>query len=117
MNDSCAGGIALGTASARATRLFYGVEPTEAPLALPHMRAPPSESTEGAKLLQLFQLKDGGATLERLGGVVGLKVASLYMALSPDGTLLSTSGSELKLRIWRDFKARLPDRGAQCDFR
>ncbi|RNF05120.1 hypothetical protein TraAM80_04850 [Trypanosoma rangeli] len=117
INGKCAGGIALGSASAQASRLLYGVEATETPLALPHMRPLHSESTEGGKLLQLFQLKDGGATLERLGGVVGLKVASLYMALSPDGSLLSTAGSELKLRIWRDFKARLPDRGAQCDFR
>ncbi|RNF25333.1 uncharacterized protein Tco025E_02356 [Trypanosoma conorhini] len=117
IHGSRAGGIASGNASVQGHHLFLGMEAAGAPPALPHMRSPPSDSTEGVSLLQLFRLKDGGASFERLGGLCGLNIASLYMALSPDGSLLSTAGSELKLRIWRDCKSRSPERVAQCAFR
>ncbi|ESS69613.1 hypothetical protein TCDM_01601 [Trypanosoma cruzi Dm28c] len=116
MNGNGAGGMTLGLSPALARRFIHRMEATRARPPLPHMTLF-RESTQGAGLLQLFQLKDGGARLERLSGFVGPHIASLYMALSPDNSLLATAGSEMKLRIWRAFKLKSPVSGVRCELR
>ncbi|ORC91560.1 uncharacterized protein TM35_000051560 [Trypanosoma theileri] len=74
-------------------------------------------STQGKELLLILRLKNGGDTLERLNGFTGTLKASQYMALSPDNSLLFTTGSEMKMRLWRAFKARTTENVAQCEMR
>ncbi|CCD17034.1 unnamed protein product [Trypanosoma congolense IL3000] len=72
---------------------------------------------KGVELLQAFQLRDEGESIERLNDYVGLRDGSPYVVLSPDNSLMATAGDELRVRIWRAFQTKPSSHVDPCQFR
>ncbi|KEG11783.1 hypothetical protein DQ04_02281010 [Trypanosoma grayi] len=111
------GGVGLAGLPGQASRRFLQFVEGPRTRTRPPRFSPPGGSTQEVELLQLFRLKDGGSVLEKQSGFLRLQSSSAYMALSPDNSLLSTTGSEKKMRIWRAFNVRAPQSVVQCDLR
>ncbi|KAG8347987.1 hypothetical protein ERJ75_000330000 [Trypanosoma vivax] len=90
---------------------------TEAVLRRPPLPVPPHTGGGKMCLLHLFQLKDKGETLEWQSGYPGLPAGSLFMALSPDDTLLVTAAPDMTLRLWRPLQVRVVSHSGPCQFR